>query len=432
MEDYGAFKLPAAGESIADKAARAIAESGDNPEMQSAGQRLASLANEATKYQVGGFSLSNLPTKAKEGAAAIAAGFGLKIGDAQKKIGALGGANPGALVPSSAIGTSTTTAAQAKALSGVVMLDKEHIVSLTDSEGYVMEFVVLPDIVENRGAQYDAVAPPQFPGAFQKYKGTDSTTWNLNCMFISRTSAEASINLRNIFRLRAWVMPYFGAATAKDPQFKGKIGAPPPVLKLKGLRGLVGEVPVVVTTLNWTWPKDVDYLPAWDPIDIDNETDPQKLNKPSSEPKTPFPAVMSVAINLTESYSTTEFNNFNLDRYRLGFYADAFKAPANEDTAGPTSPHAAANKQEAQTVTMPNKLMQDPKYLTDTSGATLSGITPAIDPAFAGSMLNGPSFMAQAQAKASELISNATAKIPTTLKIGSLQQTGSFGIDGGD
>ena len=43
-------------------------------------------------------------------------------------------------------------------------------------EGVVqVVFRVMPEIVESRTVQYDAIAPAQ-PGAFQKFKGTDSTS----------------------------------------------------------------------------------------------------------------------------------------------------------------------------------------------------------------------------------------------------------------
>ena len=138
--------------------------------------------------------------------------------------------------------------------------DTSHMVSLTDQDGYTILFKVMPEIAENRSAEYEAVQPPQFPGAFMKYKGTSPTTWTLNVTLISRTTEEATENLRHINRIRSWTMPFFGENTAKD--FPTRKGAPPMVLRLRGLRGLIGDVPVVLTSPSWNWPKDVDYLPA--------------------------------------------------------------------------------------------------------------------------------------------------------------------------
>ncbi len=191
--------------------------------------------------------------------------------------------------------------------------DRTHIVKLVDGEGNIVEFLVMPEIVENRNISYEAVAPAQFPGAFQKYKGTDSVQWSINALFVARTTDEATDNLRYINRLRGWSMPYFGENTAAD--YKEKLGAPPPVLKFSGWRGgILGERPVVITSLNWNWPRDVDYIPA-------RATDRDGVE---GEANIPFPSVMSVAIQVVESFSTTEFNQFSLKDYRAGDMANAY------------------------------------------------------------------------------------------------------------
>lgn len=191
--------------------------------------------------------------------------------------------------------------------------DKSHLVTLEDKEGALVEFLVMPEITEQRGVSYEAVAPPQFPGAFQKYKGTESVQWTINATFISRTSKEATENLTNLNILRGWTMPYFGSkiTTSSNEKIRNKLGAPPPVLIFKGLRqAMIGPVPVVITSLNWSWPRDVDYIPASAPSgDLVN---------------VPFPTVMTLSINIVESFSTEQFNNFDLRAYRLGKFEEAF------------------------------------------------------------------------------------------------------------
>lgn len=186
---------------------------------------------------------------------------------------------------------------------------RDHLFSLTSKQtGDMVEFVVMPEVVENRDIDYEAVAPLQFPGSFQKYKGTSSVVWQLNATLISRTTAEATQNLQILNRLRGWTMPYFGENTAKE--FPTKIGAPPDVLTFKGLRdGMIGPVPVVIKSLNWNWPKDVDYIPAYS-LTTDNGD--------GSNATIPFPTVIQIAINMVESFSTEEFNNFSLSDYHLG------------------------------------------------------------------------------------------------------------------
>jgi len=205
------------------------------------------------------------------------------------------------------------TASSMKAAAGVSTLNNDHVVSLqevgNDTEGGWVVFEVMPSITEARTVDYEAVQPWQFPGAFQKYKFTASVQWPNNAMFIARTSDEATANLHYLNRLRGWTMPYFGSNTAAE--YKGKLGAPPPVLELSGLRkSIIGPVNVVITSLNWEWPKDVDYLPTNDPDDTGNAI--------------PFPSVMTVAVQCVESWSITQFNQFSLSDYRNGDMFGAF------------------------------------------------------------------------------------------------------------
>lgn len=197
--------------------------------------------------------------------------------------------------------------------------DTKHLVTLTDSEGYVLTFYVMPEVVEQRSVEYEAVAPPQFPGAFQKYKGTTSVQWTVNATLICRTTPEATRNLQDLNRLRGWTMPFFGKKTQLDERFKNKTGAPPPVLMFKGFReSVVGEVPVVITSLSWNWPKDVDWIPAFELSDSGGP-------RPDwGDVSIPFPTIIQIAIQLVESFSTDQFNNFDLSEYRIGHMLGAF------------------------------------------------------------------------------------------------------------
>jgi hypothetical protein len=309
-----------------------------------------------------GVTVSNLDTKAEEGAAQAFATLGSSMAG-MTKMGALAPvfsalSSPSALLAAgkslvgNAFGTSGLTTkgiqsslnpgntASAKQINAALnqqnpVQDDSYLVTLTDSEGFVLKFVVMPQLVENRNVEYEAVSPPQFPGAFQKYKGTQSVSWNLSFTFIARTTTEASMNLLFINRLRGWTMPFYGMNTKNDPlnpQFKTQLGAPPPVLTLAGFRsGIVGPTPVVITALSWDWPKDVDWIPA-----NDLTTDAQNI---------PFPTVMTGTITLVESFSTTQFNQFSLGDYRLGKMVNAYSTPTSQrasavSTAVPPTPNA--------------------------------------------------------------------------------------------
>ncbi len=200
--------------------------------------------------------------------------------------------------------------------------ESQHRVSLTEAYGLTVTFDVMPVIVEAHTVEYEQVAPAQFLGAFQKYKGTSPTQWTLNAVLISRTSQEADANLSSLNTLRGWTEPFYGRRLGK---FSSSLGAPPPVLALFGMRDLIGEVPVVITSLNWSWPKDVDYVPTTRRSESDGKL-------------VPFPSVMEVAIQLVESYSIDQLNQFSLDDYRSGRIFMAF----NDDSAGTTDTSDAA------------------------------------------------------------------------------------------
>lgn len=197
----------------------------------------------------------------------------------------------------------------------------------------IVAFDVMPQVTESRTVQYEPVAPPQFPGAFQKYKGTDSVQWTINATLISRTTEEATRNLDLLNTLRGWTMPYFGSNTGN--RYKQQLGAPPPVLEFSGFRsGMIGPVPVVITSLNWDFPREVDYLPT--------------TRNDGRGNVTPFPSVMQVSILVVESFSTQQFNRFSLQDYRRGSFDLAFSSNTGE--TGININEARARSNESGTV----------------------------------------------------------------------------------
>lgn len=288
-----------------------------------------------------GVYAAELDVKASEGVATMSSRFGdaipfLKAGAStpsfasmlnpsnliSSAVGVIGSAFGGAkgLLPSSLsnslVATKDLSASagainQARGAGGTPSEDRSHLVSLTSIiDGVLVEFLVMPGVVENRTVGYEAVGIAQAPGSFQKYKGTESTTWAINATFISRTSDEATLNLKYLNILRAWTMPFYGENT--KAAYPTRLGAPPPVLMLRGLRkSIIGPMPVVITSLSWEWPKDVDYIPA-------------RLGSASN---IPFPTVMQFAINCVESLSTTQFNQFSLDDFFGGGMIDAYSKP---------------------------------------------------------------------------------------------------------
>ncbi len=222
-------------------------------------------------------------------------------------------------------------------------------------------FRIMPEIAESRTVKYDPVAPPQSPGAFQKYTGTDSVQWSINATLTCRTTTEASENLRIINQLRAWTMPYFGENTKRD--HPSKMGAPPPVIRFSGFRKqMIGPVPVVLTSLNWQFLQDVDYIPA-------QEQDGDQL--------IPFPTVMKVAIQLVESFSTDQFNGFDLSQFRIGNSEEAWISRPGQgmnDRQGTGLQGGATPPEEAQKIA-PNgaRSLNNSTTPTSTSRTQLGG-----------------------------------------------------------
>lgn len=206
-------------------------------------------------------------------------------------------------------------------------------------------FEVTPSFSETGSVEYTAIQPIHMPGGIQTYKYTNSRTFNITAHLISRNVNDAQRNIRYLQTLRQWRYPYFGnsgtTSATKQPaapamgQFNGNdiamdrirsstsesnnelLGAPPEVLYLYAYstsnndkRGLdansrvnINRVPVVLSSLNITYPEDVDYLP----IHI----------TPTAKTE-PFPVKMDVQITLLEAHSPTEYERFNLAAYKTG------------------------------------------------------------------------------------------------------------------
>ncbi len=322
--------------------ASSLAESSANDAQKAVLAQIAEENSFSGQMRSAGMYVSDLGSKAVEGVQGMVSRFGSNIpflsagaksptftslvgGAATSAVtGIIGSAFGGAkgLIPDSVLNSlvaSKDPEARASSLMAAAGTqypteDRSHLVSLTsiiEPDDFI-EFLVMPEIVENRTVGYEAVAPPQFPGAFQKYKGTESAQWTINATLISRTTEEATLNLYNMNLLRGWTMPFFGENTRQA--YPQRIGAPPPVLMLKGLRkAIIGPMPVVITSLSWNWPKDVDYIPARSPD--------------GSTTNVPFPTVIQVAIQCVESLSTAEFNRFNLDDFFDGNMIDSYRKP---------------------------------------------------------------------------------------------------------
>lgn len=204
-------------------------------------------------------------------------------------------------------------------------------------------FDVTPDLSETRSVEYKSLNPIHMPGQIHVYGATNSRTFQLsNVRLISRNVREATKNIRILWALRGWTMPYFGdsgtlSATQKknrndvasgrlnlqngDREYRKKklgqelLGKPPNVLFLSAYSSLttnvgdtsairrnfpthIHQVPVVITTLGIPYPSDIDYIPT-----LEGE---------------PMPRVMNIDIQLVETQSPKRLESFSLQHYREG------------------------------------------------------------------------------------------------------------------
>jgi hypothetical protein len=170
--------------------------------------------------------------------------------------------------------------------------------------GEQIVFNVSPSIDESRSANYEHISPVHHPGTIQVYKNSESRQFNIAVKLISRTSAEASQNIKYINLIRSWVMPYYGQGTANSSE-RQRLGGPPDILlfDVYGDQNISG-VPVVLTSYHWVYPDQVDYIPTLNGI--------------------PFPTIMDISLSIIESYSPEQFTSFDITAYKVGDMVGAY------------------------------------------------------------------------------------------------------------
>lgn len=212
-----------------------------------------------------------------------------------------------------------------------------------------VKFVATPDLIETRNVNYKTIDPVHAPGQIAAYQNTSSRTFNLSSIkLVSRTSAEAALNLKKLWLLRSWTMPQFGKSTVNSAQrtsrenfartmhwlqgvdvsqsdmnhivdfYRGKVGAetrgmPPPVLLLSAyskdssqgrtstnrIAEHINRVPVVIQNLSIPYPADVSYIPA-------------------EGTNVPMPTIMTLDMTLMETHSANEYETFDLNSFKNG------------------------------------------------------------------------------------------------------------------
>lgn len=216
-----------------------------------------------------------------------------------------------------------------------------------------------PSISESRTVNYDEIRPIHMPGSIMAYVTTPSRTFGVSDVkLISQTSQQATRNMIDLQMLRSWMLPRFGQGVVfkstapisagegpsamapkaevaarnrklkeiddknlkmlkSNEEYNSKInnnellGMPPPILhfsaysdssqsknRVNTLLQNIQKIPVVMTNLSIAYPNDLDYIPTTTGV--------------------PFPTIMTISFDLTETHSPKSFDEFNLDNFRAG------------------------------------------------------------------------------------------------------------------
>lgn len=198
-----------------------------------------------------------------------------------------------------------------------------------------VNFDATPAVSESRTVEYVSSSPVHMPGSVLMYKRTNGRTFSLTAHFISRNASDAAKNMQRLQLLRSWTMPYFGQTTTNasptEKQTQSRVagsgyelrGAPPDVLYFYAYASStpdsssdlaltnLARIPVVLTSLDITYPDDVDYIPTSVSVLKPN-------GSISSTDAVPFPVKMDVGMTLMETHSPTEYQSFDLLKYKSG------------------------------------------------------------------------------------------------------------------
>lgn len=180
------------------------------------------------------------------------------------------------------------------------------VISLINPDDKII-FAVQPSLSEGRAVSYTTTDLIHHPGQMMIYRTTSPRIWTISGLFVSRTSAEASYNLKMLNIIRSWSLPYYGQGTAN--QIASRLGAPPDILQLTAYgANMIGPVPTVLTDASWTWPNDITYIAAQD----------------ANGARAAFPITLTISMTLTESFSIKEYSNFSLYDYKTGDMSKAY------------------------------------------------------------------------------------------------------------
>lgn len=239
-----------------------------------------------------------------------------------------------------------------------------------------VEFKVTPEFSENRTVDYTSLVPLHMPGSIEVYKSTNSRTFSITAKLVSRTRAEATMNIVDLQVLRSWTMPFFGinSSTLEQSVAEGRVNQKlqeenpsgnfdfqtqaqegkterlssqqrnaRAISQIKGRKDSLGSKLFTNNKIEMLGaPPEVLYLYAYSADDsVENQTGDRSIapvniqrvpvvmislaiTYPSdveyilTYSEQPFPVIMNVAIELKETHSPSEYSRFSLLDFKLG------------------------------------------------------------------------------------------------------------------
>lgn len=158
-------------------------------------------------------------------------------------------------------------------------------------------FKVQPELSESKSVNYIEISEIRSPGSIMVFIGSPARNFSMEVKLISRSIEEAQQNFRILHTLKGWSMPD-KAYSSHDSLGAGEIDSGTPrILKLFGYGKNFKGIPVVIKSLNVSYPVDCDYIDTGD---------------------VRMPVIMPISIQLQEMRSSVELEKFDISMYREG------------------------------------------------------------------------------------------------------------------
>lgn len=189
-------------------------------------------------------------------------------------------------------------------LSNVIKLVEQHGFGVTRTGAVVattkltsVTFKVQPELSESKSVNYIEIGEIREPGSILIFIGSPARNFSMNIKLVSRSEEEAIANYNILHTLKSWTMPDSKYSSHDSLSAGNTDTGVPRVLKLFGYGSNIKGIPVVVKSLNVTYPVDCDYIGTG---------------------TMSMPVIMPIDIQLQEMRSANELETFNFDAYKTG------------------------------------------------------------------------------------------------------------------